>query len=226
MLIHWTKPSEQLPYTSQSAFWSGTLSGLRQILLMILLISGLDVALAQEPQIDNELSQELVSARIQTLRDTGSQEGAETTVGSYEAVLNWLGEATVHAASEKTYLQAQVDAPQQEVEIRDRMISTDYQSPDINPDAVTGLSKKELDEKLTELRLKLRDSKTAKNQLDEKLAFEQSASPAIQARLETIDNRSTLAVVASRRKTRRARERRTPSFPKPQSRPPAAAARN
>ena len=189
MLIHWTKPSEQLPYTSQSAFWSGTLSGLRQILLMILLISGLDVALAQEPQLDNELSQELVSARIQALRDTGSQEGAETTVGSYEAVLNWLGEATVHASSEKTFAQARVDAPQQETEIRDRMASAAYRSPDINPVSVSKLSKKELDEKLTALRLKLRDSQTAKNQLDEKLASEQSSSPIIQTRLEAIDKR-------------------------------------
>jgi len=53
-ILQWTKPSEQLPYTSQSAFWSGALSGLRQVLLMILLISGLDVALAQGPQIDKE----------------------------------------------------------------------------------------------------------------------------------------------------------------------------
>jgi len=165
------------------------LSGLRQILLMILLISGLDVALAQEPQLGHELSQELVSARIQALRDAGSQEGAETTVGSYEAVLNWLGEATVHTASEKTYLQTQVDAPQQEAEIRDRMISAVYRSPDINPDSVAKLSKKELDEKLTALRLKLRDSQTAKNQLDDKLASEQSSSPVIQARLEAIDKR-------------------------------------
>ncbi|MGB5486948.1 MAG: hypothetical protein WBN06_06140, partial [Lysobacterales bacterium] len=97
------------------------MSGLRQILLMTLLLSGMGVASAQEPQTSNELSQELVSARIQTLRDSGSQEGAETTIGSYEAVLNWLGEAEVRAASEKIYLQAQIDAPEQEAEIRDRM---------------------------------------------------------------------------------------------------------
>lgn len=87
----------------------------------------------EEPRASGELSQELESARIQTLRDSGSQEGAETTIGSYEAVLNWLGEADVHAATEKTYLQAQIDAPGQEAEIRDRMETTEYRSADINP---------------------------------------------------------------------------------------------
>ncbi|MDX2417247.1 MAG: hypothetical protein QNK19_07290, partial [Xanthomonadales bacterium] len=76
------------------------MTGLRQILLMVLLLSGPGVISAQESQTGNELSQELVSARIQALRDSGSQEGAETTIGSYEAVLNWLGEAEVRAASE------------------------------------------------------------------------------------------------------------------------------
>ena len=107
---------------------------------MTLLISGLGAAYAQEPQAGNDLSQDLVSARIQTLRDSGSQEGAETTIGGYEAVLNWLGEANVHTASEKTYLQAEVDAPQQEAEIRDRMASAVYRSPDINPGSVARLS--------------------------------------------------------------------------------------
>ena len=156
---------------------------------MTLLVSGLGLAYAQELETDVALTQELVSARIQALRDTGSQEGAETTVGSYEAVLNWLGEAEVHTASEKTYLQAQIDAPQQEAEIRDRMVSAEYRSPDINPDSVAKLSQEQLDEKLNALRLKLRDSQTAKNQLDEKLASEQSSSPIIQTRLEAIDKR-------------------------------------
>ena len=165
------------------------MSGLRQILLIILLISGLGAAYAQEPQAGNDLSQDLVSARIQTLRDSDSQEGAETTIGAYEAVLNWLGEAQVHTASEKTYLQSQIEAPQQEAEIRDHMASADYRSPDISPDSVAELSEKELDEKLPALRLKLRDSQTAKNELDDKLASEQSSSPNIQTRLEAIDKR-------------------------------------
>ena len=162
---------------------------LRQILLMTLLISGMGVVLAQEPELNDDLSQELVSARIQTLRDSGSQEGAETTVGSYEAVLNWLGEAEVHAASEKTYLQAQIDAPVQEAEIRDRMISGIYDSPDINPESAAKLSKEELENKLAELRLNLRDSQNAKSDLDKKLTSELSSAPNIQTRFEAIDKR-------------------------------------
>ena len=162
---------------------------LRQILLMTLLISGMGVVLAQEPELNDDLSQELVSARIQTLRDSGSQEGAETTVGSYEAVLNWLGEAEVHAASEKTYLQAQIDAPVQEAEIRDRMISGIYDSPDIIPESAAKLSKEELENKLAELRLNLRDSQNAKSDLDKKLTSELSSAPNIQTRFEAIDKR-------------------------------------
>ncbi len=165
------------------------MSGLRQLLLMTLLISGLGTASAQEPQINNELSQELVSARIQTLRDSGSQEGAETTIGSYEAVLNWLGEAQVHAASEKTYVQAQIDAPVKEAEIRDRMETMEYRSADIDLESVAKLSEEKLEEQLTSLRLKLRESQTKKGQLDEKVLSEQSSAPSIQVRFSAIDNR-------------------------------------
>jgi potassium efflux system protein len=162
---------------------------LRQILLLALLISGLGVASAQEVPVANELSQELVSARIQTLRDAGSQAGEETTLGSYEAVLNWLGEAEVHAATEKTYVQSLNDAPLQEAEIRDRMESTDYRAPDYDPKTVSRLKKQKLDEQLSALRVKLRDAGTAKTSLDEQIASEQSSAPNIQARFEAIDKR-------------------------------------
>ncbi|MGB7453435.1 MAG: hypothetical protein WBM36_15015, partial [Lysobacterales bacterium] len=165
------------------------MSGLRQILLMTLLLSGMGVASAQEPQTSNELSQELVSARIQTLRDSGSQEGAETTIGSYEAVLNWLGEAEVRAASEKTYLQAQIDAPEQEAEIRDRIETMEYRSADIGPASVAELSKEKLDSLLAALQLKLRESQAKKSQVDEKILSEQSSAPNIQVRFDSIDKR-------------------------------------
>ena len=165
------------------------MSGLRQILLMTLLLSGMGVASAQEPQTSNELSQELVSARIQALRDSGSQEGAETTIGSYEAVLNWLGEAEVRAASEKIYLQAQIDAPEQEAEIRDRMETMEYRSADIDPASVAELSKEKLDSLLAALQLKLRESQAKKSQVDEKILSEQSSAPNIQVRFDSIDKR-------------------------------------
>ncbi len=165
------------------------MSGLRQILLMILLLSCIGAASAQEPQTSNELSQELVSARIQTLRESGSQEGAETTIGSYEAVLNWLGEAEVHAASEKTYLQAQIDSPGQEAEIRDRMETMEYRAADIDPASAAKLSKEKLDSLLASLQQKLRESQAKKSQVDEKILSEQSSAPNIQVRFESIDKR-------------------------------------
>ena len=72
---------------------SRTLSFSRHLLLLAFLISGLGAASAQELPGFHELSQQLVSARVQTLRDSGSQEVSETTLHSYEQVLNWLGEA-------------------------------------------------------------------------------------------------------------------------------------
>ena len=162
---------------------------LRQIPLLAMLISGLGAASAQEVPVANELSQQLVSARIQTLRDAGSQAGEETTLGGYEAVLNWLGEAEVHAAAEKTYVQSLIDAPLQESEIRDRMESMDYRAPDYDSTSVSRLKKQKLDELLAALRVKLRDAGTAKNSLDEQIVSEQSSAPNIQARFEAIDKR-------------------------------------
>lgn len=165
------------------------MSGIRQILIVVLLVGGMGAAWAQEQDVSDALTQELASARIQTLRDAGSQEGAETTLGSYEAVLNWLGEAEVHAATEKTYQQALIDAPNQEAEIRDRMESAVYRSPDINPDSVKELSKEELDQKLTALRLQQSESQNSKNRIDEKVSSEGSSAPSIQARIDEINNR-------------------------------------
>jgi len=162
---------------------------LRQIPLLAILISALGAASAQEAPVANELSQQLVTARIQTLRDAGSQTGEETTLGSYEAVANWLGEAEVHAAAEKTYVQSLIDAPLQESEIRDRMESTDYRAPDYDSTSVSRLKKQKLDELLAALRVKLRDTVTAKNLLDEQIVSEQSSAPNIQAKFEAIDKR-------------------------------------
>ena len=80
------------------------MNGLRQIVLVVLLIGGIGAVAAQDQDVTDALTQDLVSARIQIFRDAGNQEGAETTVGSYEAVLNWLGEADVHAASESGFV--------------------------------------------------------------------------------------------------------------------------
>ena len=156
---------------------------------MTLMVYGLGLASAQESQPINELSRELVSSRLQTLRDSGSQEGTETTIGSYEAVLNWLGEAEVHAASEKAYLQAQIDAPKQEAEIRDRIESTEYNSAHIDPATAAELSKDEIESLLEDLALKLRDAQAEKSRVDEKILSEQSSAPNIQTRLALIENR-------------------------------------
>ena len=168
---------------------SRTLSFSRHLLLLAMLISGLGAASAQELPDSNELNQELVSARIQTLRDAGSQEGSESTLHSYEQVLDWLGEAEVHTATEKTYVQALTDAPLEESVIRDRMESKDYRAPDLDPASVAKLKKRDLDDQLTALRTKLRDAGTAKSALDEQIVSEQSSAPTIQARFEAIDAR-------------------------------------
>ena len=165
------------------------MSSFRYLLFPVLLICGLGAAGAQELPDSNELSQELVSARIQTLRDAGSQVGSETTLHSYEQVLDWLGEAEVHAATEKTYVQSLTDAPLEESVIRDRMESTDYRAPGVDPASVVKLKKRDLDDKLTALRTKLRDAGTAKSALDEQIVSEQSSAPTIQARFEAIDTR-------------------------------------
>ena len=169
---------------------SRVLSTFRNLLLLVLLIGSLGAASAQDLPGTNELNQELVSARIQTLRDAGSQEGSESTLHSYEQVLDWLGEAEVHAATEKTYVQSLTDAPLEESVIRDRMESKDYRAPDLDPASVAKLKKRDLDDQLTALRTKLRDAGTAKSALDEQIVSEQSSAPTIQARFEVIDARS------------------------------------
>ena len=160
----------------------------RHIFLLTILI-GLNTASAQEIPEPNQLTQDLVSARIQTLRDAGSQEGSETTVDNYEQVLNWLGEAEAHAAAETTYLDSLNSAPQFEVEIRARIDTKDYAEPGMDASSVSHLSKSKIEEKLTELRVKLRDTSTNKENLDRRITTEQSSAPNIQARFQAIDNR-------------------------------------
>jgi chromosome segregation ATPase len=162
---------------------------LRQIFLLAFLITGLDAIWAQEIPVPNQLSQELVSARIQILRDAGSLEGSETTISSYEQVLNWLGEAEAHAAAETTYLDSLNSAPKVESEIRARMDTTDYSVTGVDPASVSKQSKSKIEDKLTELRVKLRDTSTEKEDLDRRITTEQSSAPNIQARFEAIDNR-------------------------------------
>ena len=169
---------------------SRVLSSFRNLLFLVLSSASLGAASAQELPGTNELSQALVSARIQTLRDAGSQEGSETALHSYEQVLDWLGEAEVHAATEKTYVQSLTDAPLEESVIRDRMESTDYRTLGVDSASVVKLKKRDLDDKLTALRTKLRDAGTAKSALDEQIVSEQSSAPTIQARFEAIDTRT------------------------------------
>jgi potassium efflux system protein len=165
------------------------LNALLKILLLALTIGGMDAAPAQETPEPNQLSQELVSARIQTLRDAGGQEGSETPINNYEQVLNWLGEAEAHAAAEATYLGSLTTAPQFESEIRARMDTVDYAVPGMDPASVSQLGKSKIEEKLTELRVELRDTITNKDNLDRRVATEQSSAPNIQARIEAIDSR-------------------------------------
>lgn len=85
------------------------------------MLGGVGVVSAQEAPEPNQLTQQLVSARIQILRDAGGQEGSESTIAGYEQVLNWLGEAEARAAAETSYLDALNSAPNIEFEIHARM---------------------------------------------------------------------------------------------------------
>ena len=131
------------------------------------------VAYAQETPEPNQLTQQLVSARIQILRDAGSQEGSESTLASYEQVLNWLGEAEAHTAAETSYLDALNSAPNIEAEIHARMETMDYVPSGFKADLVHKLSKSKIEEMLTEFRIELRDTSTNKENLDSRIATEQ-----------------------------------------------------
>ena len=162
---------------------------LKCFLLLTLLLIGLQPACAQTTGQPDELSQQLVTVRIQALRDAGSETGSDTTLDSYQQVLNWLGEADVHTAAEKSHVQAQTDAPREASEIRDRMESTDYHSHDIDAASASKLSKQNLDKKLALLRTKQDDTEAAKSTLDEQIATEQGSANTIQDRFVVIDVR-------------------------------------
>ena len=53
---------------------------IRQLLLIAIFLGSPGAVLAQEVPEINELNQQLVSARIQKLRDAGGQEGSDTTL--------------------------------------------------------------------------------------------------------------------------------------------------
>ncbi len=161
----------------------------RQLLLLAILLGSLGAVSAQEVSETNELNQQLVSARIQKLRDAGGQEGSDTTLDGYQQVLNWLGEAEAHKAAEKTYLDSQDSAPQIESEIRARMETADYDGVGTDSASVSRLRTPDIETKLSELRVQLRDAGTARDTLDRRIATEQSSAPNIQARLEAIDSR-------------------------------------
>ena len=69
------------------------------------------------------------------------------------------------------------------------METMDYAVPGMDPAPVSKLGKSKIEDKLTELRVKLRDTSTDKDNLDRRVATEQSSAPNIQARFEAIDSR-------------------------------------
>jgi potassium efflux system protein len=165
------------------------LNPLLKILLLVTMIVGLDAVSAQEVAETDQLTLPLVTARIQYLRDAGAQEGSESLLQSYEQVNNWLAEAEVHGANEKAFLQALNDAPAQESEIRERMEITDYRAAEIDPDSVSKLDPSQIQDQLTALRVKLRDTNSAKDDIDNRISAEQSSATNIQVQFETIDKR-------------------------------------
>jgi len=165
------------------------LNPLPKILLLAMMIVGLDAASAQEVAQTEQLTLPLVTARIQSLRDAGAQEGNESLVQSYEQIGNWLAEAEVHGVNGKAFLQALNDAPTQESEIRERMEITDYRTAEIDPDSVSKLDPTQIQDQLTALRVKLRDTSSTKDDIDNRISAEQSSATNIQAQFETIDKR-------------------------------------
>jgi potassium efflux system protein len=187
-------PDDVLTGTMESSarkagFWSRELNRVQKWLLLALMIGAMHPASAQVTPEPSQLSQELVSARIQTLREAGSQEGSDATLDNYAQVLNWLGEAQAHAAAEKTYLASLTAAPKTEADIRARMETKDYAAPDINPASVSRLSNSKIGDKLTSYRVQLLDASAAKDNLDRRIASEQSSAPSVQTRFDAIDTR-------------------------------------
>lgn len=166
----------------------------QQFVLLAALICGLNNVAAQELQEKTALDTDVVQTRIQALRDTGAPEGgmpdgSKTTLDLYVDVMNQLREAQAHAATEKSYTESLTTAPQQESEIRARMDSKDYRGSDIDADSLSTLNQGDLESKLAEIRVSLRDANAAKDNLDRQIATAQNRAPEIQTRIETIDQR-------------------------------------
>jgi len=159
------------------------------LLLLTLLTAGFGAASAQEEPVINELTQPLVSARIQALRDVGATESDDSILKGYDQIANWLAEAEVHSAAEKSYLDSLNTAPQLESEIRARVETRDYSTPGVDPASVSKLRKPRIEEKLTELRVELNDTIADKEAVDRRVGTEQGSAPNIQTRIEAIDTR-------------------------------------
>lgn len=170
------------------------MNAIRLFFVLAPLLTGLTPAFAQALPDDSGLTLELVEARIRALRNAdspegGTTDGGKTTLDVYREVRNQLTKAEAHAAAEKSYTQALTEAPQQEAGIRARMDSGNYRSSDIDPQTVSEMDQASIESSLTELRVRMRDAMATKENIDRRIASEQTSTADIRVRLEAIDKR-------------------------------------
>ena len=162
------------------------LSVQRLILLVCLFAGGHGAALAQS---DDQLSQKLVAARIQTISDSGNEEDIDTTLKVYDQALNWLKEADAFALSTERYTEALTTAPRDEALIRARMDAIDPDASDIDPEKLSNLSWPELQKQSSAKRLELREAINTKGKQDLGLNTQNTGADNINARLAEITQR-------------------------------------
>ena len=167
------------------------------MLLICLLAGALDAALAQAA---DQLSKELLEARIQTIRDGGNEEEINTTLNVYEQALNRLQEADAYELSAKRYTEALTTSPQEEALIRERLHAADPNATAVDPDHLSSLSWAELSKQSAAKRLELKEAINSKGKQDLLLTSQETGADSIRQRLAGIaqqeqDSPDTIVVV-------------------------------
>ncbi len=152
------------------------------ILLLIGGISGTPALIAQT----TDLTLSLIDARLESLRISGTARTDEK-IQAYEAVRNRLIDAESFNRDTARYVDLLSSAPRRQAEIQARI--DDFDDNETTPEEVAGLSREELESRITLVRRELQDSENALDTYERRLAARETQTDLLRTRLREISQR-------------------------------------